>query len=332
MPNTTKMNGSRYMMTTTELGGIMGLVSSKKNPEFTTEEQQNLITQSGGRGAVPTDVMRAYLSRLGFGYDSKVIAFMNLKGGIGKTTSCISMATRALQYGYKTCILDLDSQASASLAFDQTPEDDDPIFCDVWQKPHEMLMGSLRRIENQFYILPSSLENGLLDSMLVNPAAQKTAVKGVCNTLRLNEFDLVMIDCPPSLGTAVISTVCAADTIVVPICSDAFSMKGLALTLNEIASICETFNLPKPDIRILYTKYDRRIKLTHDIASTLEDRYPDYMMPNPIRTSSEFSNALQRKQTVFASAKKSSAKADYDACTRDILHLNSFFQGGLAHG
>ncbi|RLC13473.1 MAG: hypothetical protein DRI57_16125, partial [Deltaproteobacteria bacterium] len=120
--------------------------------------KQELIPLPGGKVGIPSQLARMYLSlKEGVDYSFRVLAHINLKGGVGKTTSTISFATRAVQYGFKTCILDMDSQGSASLAFDMVPEDDDPIFCDVWQNPGEMLMGSLKMIQKNLYILPSSL-------------------------------------------------------------------------------------------------------------------------------------------------------------------------------
>ncbi|OQY57663.1 MAG: hypothetical protein B6245_15930 [Desulfobacteraceae bacterium 4572_88] len=284
--------------------------------------KQELIPLPGGKVGIPSQLARMYLSlKEGVDYSFRVLAHINLKGGVGKTTSTISFATRAVQYGFKTCILDMDSQGSASLAFDMVPEDDDPIFCDVWQNPGEMLMGSLKMIQKNLYILPSSLDNGLLDISLINPASQKNAVRGVCDILRANGFNLVLIDCPPSLGTAVISAICAASVIVIPMCGDKFSFKGLKLTMNEIFSIYEAFKLEKPEIRILFTKFDKREKISKSALKQLSSEYEEYLLPVPIRTSTEFSKALENKGTVFAVLKNTKAKNDYDKYVRQILGL-----------
>lgn len=313
------ISNNKYIVTTFELGNLVGQTEDKVAKAFKNEE---LISLSRKRIGVPAHLVKEYLMESGVDYSFKVIANINMRGGIGKTTTAITAATRATQYGFKTCILDLDPQASSSLAFDKIPADEDPIFYDIWKNPSDMLMASLRIIEDNLYILPSSLENGLLDSSLVNPASQKNAVHGVCEELKAEGFDLVMIDCPPSLGTAVISAVCAAEILVIPVCSDAFSIKGLELTLNEISSICETFNLERPTIRILYTKFDRRVKMSIDALDRLSSSYRDYLIPSVIRTSTEFSKALEKKETVFASTRKSAAKDDYDMCVRYLLGIN----------
>ena len=309
----------KYVLTCGELATLCGITEDKIKENL---EQNESLHIRGGKTGIPPFVVKKYLNKKGFDYSSHVVAVINMRGGIGKTTVSINTATRAKQYGFKTCIIDMDPQGSTTLAFDMTPEADDPIFYDIWQKPDEMVMGTIKKIDEDLYIIPSSLENGLLDASLINPSHQKNAVKDVCNVLKANGFDMIIIDNPPSLGTAVISSVCAADTIVVPMFSDAFSFKGLDITINEIHSICSTFNMKEPKVRILFSKYDRREKASETALLELKDGYSKYFIPFPIRTSTEFSKSLQRRETIFASYRKSTAKEDYDMYVKYILGLD----------
>lgn len=313
----------KYLITTEELGRLSVQTAREVLESF---DENDLIKLSPGHIGIPPHLVRAYLLEKGVDYSCKVVAHINLKGGTGKTTTAITAATRAAQYGFKTCIIDMDPQGSASLAFDMDPKEDDPIFCDVWQQPAEMVLGSLRTIDRFLYILPSSLDNELLDVQLMKPEKQKHAVRAVCEELKPQGFNLIMIDCPPSIGTAVISTICAADIIVIPVCSDAFSRRGLALTLNEIAAICETFHLEQPKIKILYTKFDRRVKMSADTLQQLLEQYRKSFIRVPIRTSTAFAKALEKRMTIFASTKKSFVKDDYDKYVRHLLGLNAVFE------
>jgi chromosome partitioning protein len=283
----------------------------------------------GPEGAIPlTSVtvgataggVRSFFEKRGFFYKPRIIAHITMRGGTGKTTATISAAVRAAQYGFKVCVLDLDPQGSSTLAFNAAPDEGDPIFYDVWQNPREFLPAALKAIRDNLALLPSSLENALLDASLINPSSQKKAVKAVCEVLMACGYDAIIIDCPPSLGIAVISTICAADVIVVPVGNDTFSMRGLEITLNEITSIRDTFGLPMPEIRILFSRYDRREKVSRDMLSTLQCRYA-YLPLTVIGTSSEFSKALAAGKTVFSSFRKSKARDDYDQYVRDVLRI-----------
>jgi len=292
-------NDSQYMLTVDELSRVIG---RKPKEVLATFDDTGLTLRS----SIKPGVVKQYLNKNGMEYTPKVVAHINLKGGTGKTTSAISLA-------------------SASFAFDQVPDEDDPIFIDVWQNPGDMVMGAIREISEFLYILPSSLDNGMLDMQLINPAAQKNAVKGVCSELLNNGFDLIVIDCPPSLGTAIISTICAADIIVTPLNHDAFSKKGLDLTIAEVQSICDTFNLESPEIKLLFTKFDGRIKMAKQSFDQLLTKYPEAMVPFPIRTCSELSKTLDSHKTIFASTHKNNARDDYDAYVKQLLGLDQTF-------
>ncbi|MFZ5585943.1 MAG: ParA family protein [Thermodesulfobacteriota bacterium] len=272
--------------------------------------------------ALEPDQARAALAAAGHSFRPQVMAFSNLKGGVGKTTSAVHVAARAAQYGHRVCLVDLDSQASASLACDALAGEDEPIFYDVWQRPAEQVPGALRRLAPSLSLLPSALENGLLETALASPAAQKRAVAGVAQALTALGFDLIVCDCPPSLGTAVISAICAADLVVIPLGDDAFSFKGLELTLSEIKEIRATFGLAEPQVRLVLTRVDARLKLSGQAWARLMAQHPGLLAPAPIRTSSQFALALERRCTVFAWGRQTPARRDYDALTRHLLDLD----------
>lgn len=310
--------GHVYAIPLRELTATMNW-DEKEIKEILADDHDLILANS--YAPVPPYKVRALCLARNLSYEPKTIAFINLKGGVGKTVSAANTATRAAQYGYNVCMVDMDMQASLTLLFGATPGDEDPIFYDVWQDPERMTMAGVTKLQDHIGILPSSLENGLLDSSLSKPASQKNAVKGVCQVLKNNGFDLVVIDCSPSLGTAVISSICAADTVVIPLGNDSFSLKGLKLTLQETDSICGTFGLPVPEIKVLFTGFDKRQKMTHAIYRAVADEYGENLAPTVIRTSSEYSKAIRRGETVFASSRKSPAKEDYDAFVKHLLKI-----------
>jgi chromosome partitioning protein len=305
------------LLTTRELASKCGVCTGALESHFHSHELVRLNTATNG--ITPSGVRR-FLEGEGVSYRFRVIAHTTMRGGIGKTTSTISTAVRAAQYGFKTCVLDLDPQGSSSMALGAVPSDDDPIFYDIWQRPQELLADALVDLGTHLAILPSALENALLDASLLNPGSQKKAVKGVCDQLRVQGFDTVIIDCPPSLGIAVISAICAADTVVVPVGSDAFSLKGLDLTLGEISSICDTFGLPHPAVRILYTRYDQRETVSRCALASIRDRYSNLPL-TVIATSSEFSKVLAAGGTIFSRYAKNCARDDYDRYVSELLEI-----------
>lgn len=307
---------AKYLISADELGA---LTAQPATSVLAALDDGQMLRLPGGRTGIRPEAVRTTLDARGFDYAFRVIAHVNLKGGTGKTTTTITAASRAVQYGFNTCIIDMDSQASASLAFDALPQGEDMIFSDVWQQPERRVAAALKPLAEGLYLLPSSLENSLLDIQLSKPSVQKLAVRGVCQALKREGFDLVMIDCPPSLGTAVISSICAADTIVIPATSDAFSLKGVELTRLEIAAMCETFGIPGPRVLILHTQFDKRLGIAHEARGYLTHTYPEHFIPVPIRTSSEYAKVLKSGATVFSSHCWSVARKDYDEYVRYLL-------------
>lgn len=317
--DSTNTDAPLYRLSVTELATLQDLAVEhllEALPDGTLQRGR------GGQLEIPPASVRDYLSHQGVNYDFQVVAHINLKGGVGKTTTSVSLATRAAQYGFRCCLLDLDSQASATLALGVEPGEEQPVFVDIWQNPGDFLPGTLHTLQPGLSLFPSSLDNALLDVNLMNPSAQKQAVRSVCEKLR-EDYDLVVIDCPPSLGAAVVSAACAADTVVIPLGFDAFSRRGLALTLQEIREIRHTFGLPQPTVRLLLTLFDRRVKLALSRLEELQSHFGDALIPTPIHTSTQFPKAVDARRSVFAAGHASGpARGDYDAYTRHLLGLD----------
>lgn len=280
---------------------------------------KDLIGRGGGRLAVLPEAAREVLVESGRAFPFRVMACANLKGGIGKTTTTLALATRAASLGYRTTVLDLDPQASASLALGVEVGEDDDIFIDIWAKPADHLPDALYQIQPGLYLLPSSLENSLMDHSLSHPSQQKNAVRGVTAALKDEGMDLVILDCPPSLGAATISALSAAHRLIIPVGADAFSFKGLQLTLAELEAIAETFNLPLPQRSVLFSRYDQRETVSRNALERLQRDYPELLAPVPVRNSSIFSKVLEERTTIFYGSRKHPAREDYIAFVRSIL-------------
>lgn len=310
----------KYALSPIELSELV----KKNRPAVSMHFKGRTVPMGGKRtGIHPTDINQ-YLKKRGVDYSFKVISHLNLKGGCGKTTAAVSLATRAKQYGHNVCILDLDSQASATLTFGIIAKDDQLVFLDVYEDPKKVKK-ALIEIEPGLSILPSSLNNGILDSHFSSkPKLIKTAVANTCEELKNMGFTLVIIDCSPSLSGIVISTICASDIIVIPVGSDVFSRRGLELTEEEVKNICETFNLPMPKLKVLFSKYDGRENISIQALTELTQnkKFSKFLLPSFIRTSSELPKAAKNGETIFASYKRSSARDDYDMYARTILGLD----------
>ncbi len=309
-------NGFTYLVNAADLAKEAGISSARL---ATRLESTDLLHKAGGRTGIYPESARRILQESGRRFPFRVIACANLKGGIGKTTSALALATRAASLGYRTVVIDLDPQASASLALGVEPAEDDAIFYDLWSKPADYLPAALYEIQPGLSLLPSSLENSLLDSSLLNPTLQKNAVREVTLVMRQAGFDLVILDCPPSLGAATISALSAAHRLIIPVGPDAFSFKGLSLTFSELDAITDTFNLKTPQRSVLLIRYDQRETVSRIALERLQREYGKFLAPRPIRSSSLFGKVLENRTTLFSGFRHHPAREDYEVFIRTIL-------------
>lgn len=278
------------------------------------------LLQQSGTHVAPEHVQQAFKSA-GVDYVSRSIAHLNMRGGIGKTTASLSLATRAVQYGFKTCLLDLDPQASATYALFPEMTEEHLVVADIWEHPENQLSESLVEVSPHLFLLPSSLDNSVLDDEWDSPAVQQTVVKRIVDNLTTAGFDLVVIDAPPSLNCIVIAVIAAVDQIVVPVWSDPFSVRGLDILITETSQISKAFDRSEPEINILFAQYDSRLKLSESVYQSLRKKHPKRMLKSRIRTSTEFSKAIHNQETVFRRNLKHVASVDYDAYVREVLSL-----------
>ena len=285
---------------------------------------QNLeeVLKESGSHIDPEHVKKIF-HQLGVKYTPvKSIAHLNMRGGIGKTTASLNLATRAVQFGFKTCLVDLDPQASATYALFPGMTADHLVAADIWENPAESLSESLVEVSKNLFLLPSSLDNSVLDDEWDSPEVQQTAVRKILDSLNRMDFNLIVIDAAPSLSSTVISIIAAIDHVVVPVYSDPFSVRGLEILLTESAEISAAFKRQPPDISILFAQFDSRLKLSESVYKTLKKVHPKQLLKSRIRTSTEFSKAIHNQETVFRRNLKHVASIDYDMYVRELLSVN----------
>lgn len=287
---------------------------------FSRSKSIHELLNLSGAHIAPKAVKSAFKSA-GVNYQTKSVAHLNMRGGIGKTTASLSLATRAVQYGFKTCLVDLDPQASATYALFPEMTEDHLVAADIWENPEELLNDCLVEVSPDLFLLPSSLDNSILDDEWDEPSIQKEAVKRIFDNLKSGGFDLIVLDAPPSLNCIVISVIAAIDAIIVPVWSDPFSVRGLEILLKETAQISSAFQLKEPLIQVLFAQYDSRLSLSESVYQSLKKKYPKRLLTSRIRTSTEFSKAIYKQESVFRRNLKHVASIDYDSYVREVLSL-----------
>lgn len=272
-------------------------------------------TQSSG--SLSSSQARGLLSEHGMVYPQQVVSFQMLKGGVAKTTSALSFGLRASMYGARVLMVDLDQQANLSFALDPSLEEavDFPVWLDVVEKKVG-IQDCIRPIAIGLDLLPSSLNNSVLDRALLNGQRNWAAsVRAPLEEVRKN-YDLVVIDTAPALSAVNTAVTCASDVVVLPVNPDRFSLLGMQKHWLDLEELRSEFQLRFTG-KILFTRFDRRESLSREILGEVVTQHEANLLKTYVRTCSDLKNSVGTGRNVFSA--KGPAKEDYDAVTRELM-------------
>jgi chromosome partitioning protein len=296
-----------------------------KSPKETVQEIENLCGPLSQKNLVPPKQARKLLSSKGFSYPQRTVSFQMLKGGVAKSTSALNFGLRAAMYGCKVLFVDMDQQANLTFALGVDSEEL-PVWLDIVEKKTSIEQ-AIVNIDENIDLIPSSLNNSVLDRVLLN--SQRNWIKAVSDPLKevRSFYDLVIIDTAPNLSATNTAVTSASDEVILPINPDKFSMLGLKKNLADLQDLKAEFGLSFQE-RILFTKFDARERLSHEIFKECSEKFEDLLIKSYIRTSSEIKNTIGTEKSIFARGKldgkssRSNAKQDYDQLTRELLNLS----------
>lgn len=198
----------------------------------------------------------------------KIIAFANQKGGVGKTTTCINVATYMALMGKRVLILDLDPQGNATTAVGINKTKDLKTIYDLIggeSASSDVIKSTI--VENLF-IIPSTVDLAGAEVELIQIPQREKVIKKVLDGIKI-DYDFILIDCPPSLGLITVNALTACNGVIVPIQCEFFPLEGLAQLMNTIKLIKYHLN---PDIEIegvVMTMKEKRYNLTNQVSNEI---------------------------------------------------------------
>ncbi len=223
---------------------------------------------------------------------TKIIAVANQKGGVGKTTTSVNLATAIAALGNKTLLIDLDPQGNATTGFDiKTDVGIYELLINNKCKTRDVIFST--KIKN-LDIVTSGINLSGAELELANIPKREYILSSIISELK--EYSYILIDCPPSLGLLTVNALVAANNLLIPMQCEFYSLDGLSNLLNTIKLINKNLNKNLSIVGILLTMYDKRNKLTeqveNDVRKCLGDLVFKTTIPRNVRVSEAPSHGL----------------------------------------
>ena len=251
----------------------------------------------------------------------KIIAVANQKGGVGKTTTAVNLTAALGAHGYRTLLVDVDPQGNSTsgLGVNKRGLKHSTYDLLVSGTPAEQIL-----VHTPFQnvdLLPSNIALAGAEIELVELENRALQLKSALIRLK-NQYDFILIDCPPSLGIITLNAFTASDTLLIPIQCEYYALEGLSQLIATLRQVKRLYN-PNIDIEgVLLTMYDSRLNLTAQVVEELKKYFPQKIYRTVIPRNVRLSEAPSFGQPVMYYDRASKGCAAYDELAIELLEKN----------
>ncbi len=237
---------------------------------------------------------------------ARVIALCNQKGGVGKTTTTINLGAALAEYGRRVLLVDFDPQGALSVGLGlPTHELDVTIYNLLLERGHDVRDIIQHTRVPGLDVVPANIDLSAAEVQLVSEVAREQALSRVLRPV-LDDYDVVLIDCQPSLGLLTVNALTAAHGVLIPLECEFFAMRGVALLVDTIEKITDRLN---PRLRvdgILATMYDGRTLHSREVVASVVEHFGDQVFHTVISRTVKFPDASLAAEpiTTYDSAHK----------------------------
>ena len=251
----------------------------------------------------------------------KIIAFANQKGGVGKTTTCINLAADIALMGKRVLIVDMDPQGNATSGVGIEKKPDTKTIYNIIDGDafvHEVILPTY--IEG-LDIIPATVDLAGAEIDLVQMSSREKIVKNILGRIK-NNYDFIMIDCPPSLGLLTVNALTSADSIIIPIQCEFYALEGLSQLMNTVRLIKHHLN-PSLDVEgVVLTMKDSRSNLVSEVSQEIIKFFGKKVFETAIPRNVRLAEAPSHGESIITYEPGSKGAMAYLSLTEEILKRN----------
>lgn len=247
------------------------------------------------------------------------IAIANRKGGTAKTSTAVNLGAGLAELGKRVLLIDLDPQGNLSTYLGINKDGLEKTIYNALLEKGVGLSDIIHQKYQRLYVAPANNDLSAAEVILVNEIGRENALSKALQTID-NQYDYILIDCPPNLGLLTINALTAASKVIIPIECAFLSTQGLKQLLQTITKIQERLNPALEVMGILLTKYDGRTSHAQEVVSEVRKAFPDKVFNTVIARTVRFDEAPVVGQSILEYASDSPGAIAYRQLTKEVIN------------
>jgi len=250
---------------------------------------------------------------------ARIIALCNQKGGVGKTTTTINLGAALAECGRKVLLIDFDPQGALSVGLGVPIQElSVTVYNLLVERGHDVRDVIQPTNTENLDILPANIDLSAAEVQLVGEVAREMVLSRVLRPL-LDDYDVILIDCQPSLGLLTVNALTAAHGVIIPLECEFFAMRGVALLVETIDKICDRLNPRLQVDGILATMYDSRTLHSKEVVRSVVDHFGDRVFHTVISRTVKFPDSSLAAEPITTYASTHAAAEAYRQLARELI-------------